>query len=144
MLSRDCGNQSVVFHCCLAQMYMQHFFLKGDCVLVRSSSDLPVETWGGNENKEKLLDWWESPIRCDCLFFKYYSKIFWFNKLILVAVSKHRETCFYFNYALLVWKLRFRARELQTSCKGEPELPMGHTFTEFTVVPGKQNRTQSV
>lgn len=27
------------------------------CVLTRSSSDLPVETWAGNENKEKLVDW---------------------------------------------------------------------------------------
>lgn len=26
MLSRDCGNQSVVFHCCLVQMHV-HLFL---------------------------------------------------------------------------------------------------------------------
>lgn len=131
MLSRDCGNQSVVFHCCLVQMDMQHFILKGDCLLAKSSSDLQVETWAGSENKEKLVGWWRLPTRCNCLFFRYYSKFFCFNKLILVAVSKHREMCFYFNYVLPVWNLSFGTRELQSPCKGEPEVIMGLDSLSF-------------
>lgn len=64
----------------ISYLPLQLFILKGDCLLAKLSSNLQEETWAESENKEKLVGWWGCPTRCNCLFFKYYSMSFWFNR----------------------------------------------------------------